>query len=354
MPQLLPDQLVDVCRSLFCAAGVPDCEAQIVASRLVEANTLGHDSHGVIRMPQYLAAIADGEVSPGAQIRTESESAAAAQLDGNWGFGQVIAGHAAAIGAAKAKECGLAAITVRNSYHVGRLGAYVEELARQKLIGLLMANAHGRGDIIAPWGGARGRLATNPIAVGIPTGDADAAIVLDMTTSAVAEGKVRVQLNRGEPVPDGWLLDADGVATTDAAALYGDPRGTILPFGGLAGHKGYGLGVIVDLLGGALSGAGTTGSPDARLGNGCFLLVLDISQFIPFAEFTSSVDNFVAYLKTSQPLEGFEEVLLPGEVERRQLAKRQGGVALDEETWRQIAAWGEQLGVDNLKELTGS
>ena len=345
MPLLHPDHLTETCRNLFEAAQVPPSEAAAVAGRLVEANRLGHDSHGVIRMPQYLKGIEDGEVVPGAAVETAAETPASATLDGNWGFGQVVAGRAAEVCIAKARQCGLAAVTVRRSYHIGRLGAYVEEMARQEQIGLLMANAHGRGAIIAPWGGAEGRLATNPVAVGIPTGDPQAPAVLDMTTSAVAEGKVRVKLNSGEPVPDGWMLDGNGKPTNDPADLYTEPRGTILPFGGSAGHKGYGLGVIVDLLGGALSGAGTTGHPRARLGNGCFLLALDVGQFLPFGDFAAEVDGFVRYLKSTPPMAGFEEVLIPGEVERRQSARRGGEIAVDEETWRQIAACAEKLGV---------
>ncbi len=346
MPLLHPDHLTEICRSLFRAAQVPAPEAAAVAGRLVEANRLGHDSHGVIRVPQYLKAIEDGEVVPGADVEILEETPASATLDGNWGFGQVVAGRAVELAVAKARQYGLAAVTVRRSYHIGRLGAYVEEMARQQQIGLLVANAHGRGAIIAPWGGAEGRLATNPLAVGIPTGDPQAPIVLDMTTSAVAEGKVRVKLNAGEPVPDGWMLDGNGKPTNDPADLYSEPRGTILPFGGAAGHKGYGLGVIVDLLGGALSGAGTTGHARARLGNGCFLLALDVRQFLPFGDFAAEIDDFVRYLKSTPPMAGFEEVLIPGEVERRQNARGGEEIAVDEETWRQIAACAERLGVE--------
>ena len=346
MPLFRPDYLADFCRRIFYSSGVPDVEAGIVASRLVEANSFGHDSHGIIRIPQYLGAIAEGDVVPGAVIETAQESTASATLDGNWGFGQVVAGQAVTIGAEKARASGLSVVTIQNSYHIGRLGAYVEELAQQQFIGLLMANAHGRGNIIAPWGGAEGRLATNPLAVGIPTGDPGAPIILDMTTSAVAEGKVRVKLNRGESVPDGWLLDADGHPSNDPNVLYGNPRGMILPFGGSAGHKGYGLGVMVALLGGALSGAGTTGHPNARLGNGCFLLIIDIAQFVALEDFVNDVDSFVAYLKDTPPMQGFEEVLIPGEIERRERARRNDGIEVEDETWRQIVDCATKHGVD--------
>ena len=237
-------------------------------------------------------------------------------------------------------------MTVRRSYHIGRLGAYVEEMAREEQIGLLMANAHGRGAIIAPWGGAEGRLATNPIAVGIPTGDPQAPIVLDMTTSAVAEGKVRVRLNSGEPVPDGWMLDGNGQPTNDPADLYTEPRGTILPFGGSAGHKGYGLGVIVDLLGGRSQRRryhrASAGAPRQRL--------------LPAGPRRGPVPPIRGFRRRSRRLRPLPEVDAadgrlrggadPGEVERRQSARRGGEIAVDGETWRQIAACAEKLGVE--------
>ena len=181
--------------------------------------------------------------------------------------------QAVEMGLERAGNCGVAAITVKNANHIGRLGSYVEHIAEANMIGLLCANSHGAGAGVAPWGGIAGRLGTNPLAGGWPDGEGGA-LVLDITTSVVAEGKVRVKRNRGEPVPAGWIIDAAGRPSTDPADFYDEPRGSLLPFGGLMGYKGYGLGVVVELLGGALSGAGCARGRKARIGNGCFLLVI--------------------------------------------------------------------------------
>ncbi len=171
-------------------------------------------------------------------------------------------------------------------------------------------------------------------------------MVLDMTTSMVAEGKVRVVKNRGEQTPEGWILDADGKSTTDPDAFYGPPRGSILPFGGRSGHKGYGLGIIVDLLAGALSGAGTTRKPGTRIGNAVLLIVLDIEQFVPREEFAHTVTELARFVKSSALMEGFEEIILPGEIEQRQIASRQAtGIFIEDETWEQITALGLKFGV---------
>ena len=171
------------------------------------------------------------------------------------------------------------------------------------MIGLLCANSHGGGASVAPWGGIAGRLGTNPLAGGWPDGEGGA-LVLDITTSVVAEGKVRVKRNRGEPVPEGWIIDAAGRPSTDPADFYDEPRGSLLPFGGVMGHKGYGLGVVVELLGGALSGAGCARGRKARIGNGCFLLVIDIGRFQPLAEYAAQVRAFAAYLRASPKAAG--------------------------------------------------
>jgi len=196
-----------------------------------------------------------------------------------------------------------------------------------------------------PWGGLEPRLGTNPVAAGLPR-PPEGALVLDMTTSAVAEGKVRVLRNRGEQTPEGWILDGRGQPTTDPAAFYDpDHRGSLLPFGGRAGHKGYGLNVVVDLLAGALSGAGTTGGRGGRPGNAIFLLVVDVAQFVPLEDFAAAVDEFEAFVKSSAPAPGYEEILMPGEVEVRH-AERRGatGICVEDETWAQVLECAARVG----------
>jgi len=343
MPVFKPEYLVDVGSQIFAAVGSPPEEARIVAGLLVEANLVGHDSHGIIRIPQYMGSIEQGEIVPGAEVEIVRETAVAAVLDGHWGYGQMVGSRAAEMGLAKAREAGLAAITIRNSNHVARLGSYVDEIARQEMIGMLFTNAHGGGASVVPWGGTRGRLGTNPLAVGIPRSSGEP-LVLDMTTSVVAEGKVRVKRNRGEQTPDGWIVDIEGRPTNDPNAFYGPPRGGILPFGGIAGHKGYGLGVAVDLLAGALSGAGCTGS-GTRIGNAALLMVLNVAQFTPLETYYQQVDDFIDFVRSSPTAEGFDEILMPGEIELRQKEQRQKeGIFVEEETWRQVVECGRKQG----------
>ncbi|MCS6861934.1 MAG: Ldh family oxidoreductase, partial [Abditibacteriales bacterium] len=180
-----------------------------------------------------------------------------------------------------------------------------------------------------------GRLSTNPLSFAIPTDGHP--IVVDMTTTVVAEGKVRVKRNRGEPCPEGWITDAQGNPTTDPNAFYGPPRGCILPFGGIVGHKGFALGLVVEVLSGILSGAGYANEAAKRLSNGVWMLGMNISDFVDPATFRAHVNDLVRYLKTAPLAPGFTEILMPGEPEYRQIEKRkQEGIFIDDETWRQL------------------
>jgi len=338
------DALERVGRKVFCAAGASEAEAATVAAALVEANLVGHDSHGIIRIPQYVAAVEQGDIQPGATLEVERQTAVAATLNGNWGFGQVICQEAVNIAIEKAASCGVAALTVRQASHIGRLGSYVESVASHNMIGLMVANMHGQGASVVPWGGKEPRLGTNPLAAGVPTGEGQT-VVLDMTTSVVAEGKVRLQRNRGEAVPPGWIVDAAGQPTNDPNAFYGPPRGGILPFGGEVGHKGYGLGVVVDLLAGALTGAGCTGNPQGHAGNGVFLLVINVGLFLPLEAFFKETSDFIAFVKSAALAPGYEAILMPGEVEAAHKRQRlEEGISVEEETWEQIVECGARLG----------
>ena len=343
MPRFNPDHLIEVGTAIFAAAGTPEKEARKVAELLVEANCTGHDSHGIIRIPQYLDAIEKGYLVPGAEVEILRESPVSAVLDGHWGFGQVVLSRGVDMALEKAEKSGLAAVAVRRENHVGRLGSYVEWIARQRMIGLLFVNGTAPCRM-APWGGTEARHGTNPLAAGIPTA-AGESIVLDMTTTVVAEGKVRVKRHRGEKTPDGWLLDAEGNPTNDPSVLYTEPRGTILPLGGSVGHKGYGLNVAVELLAGALSGSGCVGQ-DRQFSNGAFLIALDVGQFVPLEDFFREVGGFVAFVKSSPLVEEADEILMPGEIELRTKKQREEeGIFVEEETWGQVVERAEKLGV---------
>jgi uncharacterized oxidoreductase len=312
----------------------------IVADHLVGAHLAGHDSHGLIRLKQYRDHVREGKLRPGAAPGVLRETPATALLDGNLAWGQVVAKTAVDLAVAKARKHGVSAVSVRKCYHVGRVGVYPLAAAREGFIAQLFCNGHGVARV-APWGGRDPRLATNPIAMAVPTRRDP--ILLDITTSVVAEGKVRLAKNKREPVPEGWLLDRAGKPTSDPEELY--QGGSLLPLGGREGHKGYALSVLVDLLGGILSGSGC-GTMTQEVGNGLFLQVTDPGAFDERESFLRRVDDFVGYLKSSARKEGVEEILLPGEPElRAEARRRRDGIEIDATTWAQVEAMARELGV---------
>jgi uncharacterized oxidoreductase len=337
MPTVFAEPLREMLTKIFVAVGVPEPEAVLVADHLVEAELAGVTSHGIIRVPQYVQAVQQGQVVPDAQVTVKKETLATAVLDGHHGFGQVTARRAMDHALVLADRSGIGAVTLVNCSHTGRLGSYTEHAAHQGKIGMTMVNAGGHGQWVAPFGGTAGRLSTNPISIAVPTGK-DFPLVLDIATSAAPEGKVRALRAAGKPVPEGWVMDATGAMTTDPADLYGPPRGALFPVGG---HKGFGLALMIDILAGGLSGAGCcidAGAPLAGKTDGVFLLAVNVEAFCAPAEFQEQVRQLVRHVKSSPPQAGgFTEVLVPGELEakRRQQRLREG-IPLDEGIWRHV------------------
>ena len=349
MPNFTQEQLEKITFDIFEAGGVPSDEAAIIAELLVASNLAGHDSHGVIRIPQYIGLIASGLIQPGAPMRTERETLVHALYNGNWGFGHVIAQRAMSIAIQKAKSNTVSAISIYNCNHIGRIGSYPMMAAEAGMVGITMVNAGGTALYVAPFGGRDGRLATNPIAIATPTRGGQP-ILLDITSSVVAQGKIRVAVNRGESVPLGWLTNSDGEPTQNPQDLMASPPGALLPLGGIVGHKGYALGLMIDILGGALSGAGCSGSGNTRLQNGVLMIVLDIANFTPLDDFYDHVEGLVAHVKASPTAPGFDEILIPGEIEARQTARRlREGIPIDDETWRQIQETAAEVGIPELE-----
>ncbi len=339
MPNFTPEELTTICLNVFEKLNIPPTEAEVVTRSMVDANRVGHDSHGVIHLPKYVQELKAGLIQPGAPIETQHESASIAVLDGNWGFGPVIATRAVTLGIQKAKQTDISSVAVLRCNEVGRLGGYACLAADAEMIGLLMANDHGGGTCVAPHGGTEGRLSTNPIACAVPIEGQDP-IVSDMSTSVVASGKIRVKRHRNEALPEGWLINAEGESTTDAADFYGDPPAALLPFGGMvSAHKGFGLSVIVDILAGALTGAGCSRSEDARVGNGLFVLVINVASFREFPGFSAEIERFIGYLKSAKRVAEVDTIRMPGERGWEEQRKReQEGIPIDAETWKQIQA----------------
>ena len=345
MPTIFPDQLQSFASALLEAGGALPEEAAIIGRSLVDANMRGYDSHGVMRIPYYIQAIKDGEAVPGEQLTVLDEGPSRVVADANWGFGQVQAVRLLRMLASKAHESGQAIGTMTHSGHIGRLGEYCEMAAADSLISMLMVNSHGGAVRVAPPGGKVPRLSTNPLAIGVP--HRDEPLVLDFSTSATAEGKVRVKKIAGQTCPDGWLLDSEGRPTCDPNALYANPPGSILPMGGSQAYKGFGLGLMVEVLTGALSGGVCARPvPYPKKGNCVYMMLIDPARYGGAAHFQAEVEQLVDYIKSCPRIDGCDEILLPGDPERRLHARRMvEGLTLDAENWNALVRMGEQLGI---------
>ncbi len=338
MPTLDATFLRQSIQRAFIALGTPEFEAGVVADHLVDAEMTGVTSHGILRVPQYIQAVREGRVRPDATARILHETAATAALDGGHGFGQVMARRATDKAIDLAGASGAGVVTLVNCGHTGRIGHYTEYAATRGLVALMMVNTGGHGQWVAPFGGRAGRLSTNPISIAAPSGG-DFPLVLDIATAMAPEGKVRAAHTEGRSIPEGWVIRADGTSTTDAAHLYGPPRGAILPFGG---HKGFGLGLLIDALAGGLSGAGCCTSLEAPLDgatDGILFIAICPGAFLPEEIFLMQVRNLIHHVKSAPPRDGISQVMVPGEHESRlRRLRHRDGIPVDEEVWRLVRA----------------
>lgn len=348
MPRLSADALTAFVERLFTASGVPEADAKVVTANLVGANLRGHDSHGVLRVPQYLDFVRKGDYALNVELKVEKDGPAVVVCDGQWGFGQVQAHRLLDLILPRAEALGVAAGTARHCGHIGRLGEYAERAADRGLILLATVNNNGSGHRVAPPGGRAGRLGTNPLCAAVPTDDGP--VVLDFGTSVVAEGKVRTYYAAGKkPVPEGWLLDADGRPTTDPSVLYEAPLGTILPMGGSHGYKGFGLGLVLDMLAGGLTGGRSSheGAPSPPKGNNVVFLALDPAHFAGDDALRRESSGVAGFVRDTPRSEGVDAILLPGDPERRALAERSGrGIPIDEGHWAKLVEVARSVGVD--------
>jgi hydroxycarboxylate dehydrogenase B len=343
MPTLDASLLERLTRDIFGARGVPPDDAAWIATMLVRANLRGHDSHGVIRIPQYVASLERGTLNPTPKMALVVDTPTVAILDGDGGFGQVVARRGVALAIERARANGLAAVALRGANHVGRLADYAETAAAAGLIGLVWANARG-GLNVAPWGGAARRLGTNPHAIAVPGPDGTVALSHDFASSVWAEGKLRVKFNRGETVPPGIMLNGVGEPSTNPKEYYTEPPGSLLTAGA---HKGFGLSVAIEILGGILSGAGAASKEPAVFRNGTLMIGLDPARFLPRDEFHEQVEALLEWVRTAPLAAGSKEILIPGEPEARmERERRAGGVPIEDETWRQIRECAAAVGVD--------
>lgn len=338
MLMLDPAQLRDAAERIFEVAGAPSDVAAQMAEFLVESNLVGHDSHGVIRIPAYLQAISDGLIVPDARPAVIEESATSALVDGKDGFGHIAAAFATDVAARKARESKVAVVSVVRCNHIGRLGEWGIRAARQGVVAIVTVGGSGGPGIAAPFGGAAPALGTNPISVGMPAGEEED-LLMDFATTAMAEGKIQVARAKGTLLPPGVLLDREGHPSTNPEDLY--RGGMLLPFGG---HKGYGLALVVELLGAAFT-PGQRHNRGAHSG-GAVIIAVDAATFRPLAEFEAAATETLRRVKAIPPAPGFAEVLVPGEPERRTRAERSlTGIPIPEVTWHEIVGAARGLGV---------
>jgi hydroxycarboxylate dehydrogenase B len=331
--------------AIFVAAGSEPAEAEIVALHLVDASLAGHDSHGVIRVSKYVDWLRAGHVRANRHARIATDRGALVIVDGDFGFGQVIGKEAMEIAAERVALHGMATVAIRNSGHLGRIGAWPEMLAERGLASIHFVNTSGFGILVAPFGGADRRLSANPIAAGAPT-RRGRPITLDIATSVIAEGKIQIARNKGERLPPDAVLDGRGRLTTDPKAFYGSPPGAILPFGG---HKGSGLSIFCEILAGSLTG-GHASNPNAptaeRLVNNMLSLAFDPAAFGDPDAFADDVTQLIEWVKASPPIAPGGKVMLPGEIEdslrRERLAE---GLPVDDATWLALCATAASVGV---------
>lgn len=343
--------LQDFVRDIFVGAGCSNEESARIAKYLVSANLVGHDSHGVVRVPRYVQSKKEGKVVADQKVEVVVDTPVLAVVDGRFGYGQTVTPQAVAIGVEKCRAMGLSMIALRNAGHIGRVGDWAELAAEAGFVSVHFVNVPG-SVLVAPYGGVERRISTAPFCVGVPRPGKDP-IILDFATSVVAEGKALVASQGGKKLPDNAMVGPNGEINGDPHLLYGDyePRGgrdyrqgkgAIRAFGE---HKGSGLAIMCELLGGSLTGAGAT-EPKDRVTNGMLSFYIDPARLDVSEFFSRDVARYIDYIKGSKPIRPGEEILIPGEPESRNRAERsRSGIPLPDDTWAALVKVAAEVGV---------
>jgi LDH2 family malate/lactate/ureidoglycolate dehydrogenase len=338
MPICSADQLRKLTAALFEAIGTPPETAAFLGNSLVAANLTGHDSHGVIRLLQYIEVVESGALDPKAEPEVVAVDGATLKVDGKFGWGQPAMQLAALETIELARQYGIAIGAVERSFHIGRVAPYVETIARAGMIGLAMANA---GAAVAPYGSRSRVMGTNPIAWAVPGDNQDHPFALDVATAQIAEGKVRVARNKGAPVPQGAIVNLDGTPSVDPNDFYAG--GALMTFGG---HKGSGFSILAQMLGVGLAGMTQEQLKGHRGGNGPVVIVIDPARFTPLERFRSAVTEEAERVRQATPAEGFSEVLMPGDPEVREQKRREReGCVVDDTTWEALVSEARRFGL---------
>ena len=335
------NDLYNFCVSIFSKAGVPLDDAEIVSEHLVTANLRGVDSHGAfIRIAHYVSALQQGIINPKPKIKFDKDTLGVTLIDGDKGFGPVIAMKATELAVKKAREAGISFIGTKNMSHVGMLACYSLKIVEKMMIGMAATSSP---PAVVPWGGTNPIFGTNPFTIGFPI-NKESSIIVDMATSTVAAGKIAVFASKGEKIPEGWALDKDGKPTTDPKVFLN--KGMLLPFGG---YKGYGLSLSVEIFAGLLTGSPFSShikSGWATQG-GFVVQAINIDFFRPYKDYEKDILELIQMIKSSPPAEGFKEVLLPGEPEQQEYKKRiKEGIPVYQDSWENVKKVSKELGVD--------
>jgi LDH2 family malate/lactate/ureidoglycolate dehydrogenase len=336
------EDLSDFCLDVLECVGVKEDNAKTIAESLILANLRGVDSHGVTRLPAYIERVAKGFIDPLGPIEVVREYGATALIDAHNNFGQIAAMRAAYLVAEKARRFGVASVGVRNANHFGMTAYYALKLTEQRLIAIVLSNGP---PAIAPWGGKTPMIGTNPICIGLPAEKNDS-IILDMATSTVARGKIRLAALKKEKIPEGWAFDVDGSPTSDPVAAL---KGSLAP---ISGPKGYGLALSLDVLGGLVTGSNylrdvkSLDDFSGFSGTGFLLEAIKIESFVSYQEYLENITKYIKEIKGCPKRTGVNEIFLPGEIERRETERRRElGIPLSQEVLDELNKLAEKYGV---------
>lgn len=339
-------QLRAIIAEILRRGGSDNAEAELVSGHLVDANLAGHDSHGVGMIPKYVEDLQADLVKPNARPSLVKDDGAVMVFDAGLGYGRPVAEEAMAAGLERCRETGVVLLALRRCHHLGRIGAYGEQSIAAGLVSVHFVNVTDHLPLVAPHGGREARFSTNPICVAMPGTPATPPILLDMATSRIAFGKVKVAHNAGKRVPAGSLIDADGEPTDDPGVMFADPRGSLLTVGE---HKGFGLALICDLLGGVLTGGGTMQPQNPRPGgivNNMLSVIVDPARLVDQTWLNAELDAVIAFVKSSAPRKSGGSVLVAGDPERLMRSQRhREGIPMNETTWEEITLAAQKVGM---------
>ena len=326
--------------------GSEDAEAELVSRHLVDANLAGHDSHGVGMIPKYVEDLQAGLVKPNVRPSLAKDDSAVMIFDAGLGYGRPVAQQAMAAGLERCRKTGVVLMALRRSHHLGRIGAYGEQSIAAGLVSLHFVNVTDHLPLVAPYAGRDARFSTNPVCIAVPGTASTESILLDMATSRVAFGKVKVAYNAGKRVPAGSLIDSQGEDTDDPGTMFTEPRGALLSMGE---HKGSGLALMCDLLGGILTGGGTMQPENPRPGgivNNMLTVIFDPARLVDQTWLDAELDAVIAFVKNSRPRRSGETVLVAGDPERLMREQRQhDGIPMNETTWEEITLAAQKVGM---------